>query len=146
MDAGSLKLFARLISMGSSSLLQYVSESFPWSADLAHAAFDAVLALAREERDEVVRFTRLLQKRHLGLPPKGTYPSHFTTINFVSLDYLWPKLIAEHETEIAEIDSMLPQTSDDDIRKLALAYRDMKCRHLQALRELAASKTPAGAA
>ena len=31
MDAGSLSLFCRLISMGAYSLLQYVSESFPWS-------------------------------------------------------------------------------------------------------------------
>ena len=146
MDAGSLTLFSRLISMGSSSLLQYVSESFPWSADPAHAAFDAVLVIAREERDEVVRFTRLLQKRHLRLPPMGAYPSHFTTINFVSLVYLLPKLIAEHEKEIAEIDNMLPQTGDDDLRELALAYRNMKHRHLQTLQVLAASKTPAGAA
>jgi hypothetical protein len=146
MDAGSLTLFSRLISMGSSSLLQYVSESFPWSADPAHAAFDSVAAMAREERDEVVSFTRYLQKKHLRLPPMGAYPSHFTTNNFVSLDYLLPKLMAEHEREISEIDSMLPHSRDDDIRKLALAYRDMKRRHLQALQELAANKTPADAA
>src|SRR6516162_8836008 len=136
MDAGSLALFTRLISMGSSSLLQYVSESYPWSADAARAGLDSVAAMAREERDKVVSFTRHLQKNRLRVAPMQAFPSHFTTINFVALEYLLPKLIAEHEKEIAQIDSMLPQAGDDEIRKLALAYRDMKHRHLQTLREL----------
>jgi hypothetical protein len=146
MDAGSQSLFSRLISMGSSSLLQYVSESFPWSADPAHAALDVVQSVAHEERDEVVRLTRMLQKRHLPLPVIGAYPSHFTNINFVSLDYLLPKLCSEHEKEIAEIESKLYQVGDDDIREEVQGYLDMKRRHLQTLQGLTARKTPADAA
>ena len=96
MDAGSLKLVHDLIALGSTSLLQYVSESSsPFSGDAAHADVDCVKAAAREERDEVVRLTRLLQKRHEPLAKTGSYPSHFTTMNFVTLEYLRPKLIAE---------------------------------------------------
>ena len=140
MDAGSLTLFKRLISMGSSSLLQYVSESFPWSADPAHTAVNQVLAIAHEERDEVARFTRILQKKHVRLPSLGAYPSHFTTINFCSLDFMLPKLIAEHEKEIAEIESRLHSAEDEEIKKLAAGYLGMKRRHLQSLTGLASHK------
>jgi hypothetical protein len=143
MDSGSHTLLSRLIAMGSGSLLQYSSESFPWSADPAHAAVDAVKQIAHEERDEVMRFTRMLQKKRLRLPPMGAYPSHFTTINFCSLDYLLPRLIHEHQKEIAEIESMLHTAEDEEIRRLAASYLDMKRRHLDTLQNSAASKSPA---
>src|SRR5262249_29010476 len=88
MDAGSFTLISRLSAMGSGSFLQYVSQSFPWSADPAHAAVKSIREIAQEEHDEVRRFMRILQKKHLRLPPMGSYPSHFTTINFCSLDFL----------------------------------------------------------
>ena len=146
MDAGSFNLISRLIAMGSGSFLQYVSQSFPWSADPAHAAVQSVRQIAQEEHDEVRRFLRMLQKKHLRLPPMGSYPSHFTTINFCSLDFLLPKLIAEHQKEVAEIDSRMPEAGDEDIRALAAGYLDMKRRHLQTLTDLVAAKPAAGAA
>ena len=145
MDAGSLTLFMRLISLGSGSLLQYVSEAFPWSGDPAHTAVDRVGSIAAEERDAVARLTRLLQKKRMRLPTVG-YPSHFTTINFCSLDYLLPKLVADHEKEIAEIESRLGTAEDEEIRKLAQGYLDMKRGHLDILKQLGASKPPADAA
>jgi rubrerythrin len=138
MDAGSLKLIHRLISMGSSSLLQYVSEAAPWSADGSHAALDRVVTMAHTERDEVTRLVRLLQKKHLPLAVTGSYPSHFTTMNFVTLDYLLPKLISEHEKERAEFESQLHTLDDEEIRKLVQTHLDMKRGHLQTLKELAA--------
>jgi hypothetical protein len=146
MDAGSLTLMHRLISMGATSLLQYASESFPWSADPAHAAVLRVREMAGAEKAEVIRLTRYLQKKRISQPPRASYPSHFTTINFCSLDYLLPKLIAEHESQVAELESKLRLTEDEEIGKFAQAYLDMKRDHLQALRGLAAAKPTAGAA
>lgn len=146
MDAGSVALLHRLGSMGSSSLLQYVSEAAPWSPGSAPAAIDQVMAIAREERDESVRLARISQKRHLGFPKMGYYPSHFTTMNFVSLDYLLPKLVTEHEKEISEIEKQTPLADDGTVRELAQGYLGMKRRHLQTLQELATSNAPAGAA
>ena len=146
MDADGFTLLSRLISMGSSSLLQYVSESFPWSADPAHAALDTVMTLARVERDAVTLITRHLQKRHLRLPKFGSYPSHYTNINFVSLEYLLPKLVAEQEKEIAEIVSRLLREEDEEVRRLAQSFLEMKRGHLQSLQELATNKMPARSA
>jgi hypothetical protein len=105
-----------------------------------------VLALAHEERDEVARLTRLMQKMRERPPKTGSYPSHFTTMNFVTLDYLVPKLIAENEREIAQIAAALSQLDDEDAQKIVQAYLDMKRRHLEVLQDLASSKPPAAAA
>jgi len=137
MDAGSLSIFSRLISMGSSSLLQYVSESFPWTADPANRALHRVLALAHEEHDETVRLTRLLQKKHLPLPASG-YPSHFTNYNFCALAFMLAKLIVEHEKEIAELQAKLHLAEDEEVLKQAQGYLDLKREHLRSLQELLA--------
>ncbi len=146
MDVGSLKLLEQLVALGSGSLLQYVSEAFPYSADPRQAAFHRVLALAHEERDAVARLSRSLQKMHVRLPKTGSYPSHFTTMNFVTLDYLVPKLVAENEKEIAQVAAALTLLEDAQARDFAQTYHDMKCRHLEVLKNLASGQTPAGAA
>jgi hypothetical protein len=140
MDAGSLALLHRLVSMGARSLLQYVCQASTWSADNSHAALDRVRASAAEERDATARLTRHLQKKHLRLAPIESYPSHFTTLNFVTLDYVLPLLIAEHEKEIAEIEGRLHEAKDEEIRVLAEAYLERKRRDLATLKEIAADR------
>jgi hypothetical protein len=136
MDAGSRDAFRRLIALGATSLLQYVSESSPWSLGNSHDALDKVRALAEEDRAEIARFTRWLQKKHERVPLLYSYPSHFTTMNFVSLDYLLPKLIVESTREIAEIERLTNAMDDEEARALAAGYLDMKKCHLETLREL----------
>lgn len=141
MNVGSVRFLHQLIAMGSRSLLQYVSESFPYAPAAARSHVDRVIALAEEERDEAARLTRLMQKQHLPLPRSVSYPSHFTTTNFASLDYLLPRLIGEHEKEVARIESTSNNLEGEEIRRIGQAYLDMKRRHLQTLRELAGPAT-----
>jgi hypothetical protein len=135
MDAGSLSLLHRLASMGAYSLLQYVGQSFPWSGDKSLLMRTQILTMAGEERDSAARLVRILQKKHVPLRVKGGFPSHYTSGNFVSIDYLLPKLIAEHEKEVAEIERELPKVADEEALALAQSYLDMKRGHLQALKQ-----------
>jgi hypothetical protein len=139
MDAGSLALLHRLVSMGARSLLQYVCQASPWSANNSHAELDRVRSVAGGERDATARLTRHLQKKRLRLAPIESYPSHYTTLNFCTLDYVLPLLIAEHEKEIAEIESRLRETQDEEIRVLAEANLERKRRDLATLKEIAAA-------
>lgn len=141
MDAGSVALLHSLVSMGARSMLQYVCEACPWSPAGADPDFDRVRAIAASERDATARLTRHLQKKRLPLAPVESYPSHFTTLNFVKLDFILTKVIAEHEKEIAEIGSRLRDAADEEIRTLAEAYLARKRRDLEALREIAASRS-----
>lgn len=142
MDGADLALLHRLVAMGSRSLLQYVCQAFPWSADKHGQAVAKVQEIAAEERDATARLTRHLQKKRLRLPPTESFPSHFTTINFVSIDYLLPKLITEHANEVAELEVRLPKVESEEVRDLAQHYLDRKRRDLQALKDLTA-KAPA---
>jgi hypothetical protein len=136
MDAASFSLLSRLIEMGTCSLLQYTCELVPYTPPGLQALRAKVFAMAEEERAEVARFMRFLQKQHLRLKTPASYPSHFTTMNFCSLDFLLPKLRAEHEKEIAEIESRLAAALNEEVRTMAAAYLAMKRQHLAALTTL----------
>jgi hypothetical protein len=135
MDAGSLSLLYRLASMGAYSLLQYVGQSFPWSAEKSQGLRAQILTMAREERESAAQLMRVLQKKHVPMRVKGGFPSHYTSGNFVAIDYLLPKLIAEHEKEVAEIERELPKVADEEAHTLAQTYLDMKRGHLRTLKE-----------
>lgn len=140
MDAGSVALLHRLVTMGSRSLLQYVCQASPWSADGADPALTRLQALAALERDATARLTRHLQRKRLPLAPRESYPSHFTTLNFVRLEFIVPKLIAEHISEIAEIERLLPDAKDEEIRVLGEQYLARKRRDLETLKEIASGR------
>jgi hypothetical protein len=142
MEGADLALLHRLVAMGSRSLLQYVCQAVPWSADSRAQAIAKIQDIAAEERDATARLTRHLQKKRLRLPPHFSFPSHFTTINFVSIDYLLPRLIAEHESEVAELEGRLAKVECEEVRDLAQHYLDRKRRDLQSLKDLTA-KSPA---
>jgi hypothetical protein len=142
MEVGSHDLLAQLVALGTSSLLQYVGQSGMWAAPNSKDARNALLVLAAEERDETTRFMRFLQKKHIRLPPLGAFPSHFTTANFVTVDYLLPKLVHEHVKEIATIERLVNRIEDEQVRTMAQGYLDMKRRHLEALQDWSQPKAP----
>jgi hypothetical protein len=146
MDAGSLTLLRRLIAMGANSLLRYASEAAPWATEKTAATLANLQTFARQELDATTHITRFLQKKHLRVGPIGSYPSHFTTGNFVSVDYLLPKLVAEHEYQVREIESQLPLATDEEARAIAERYLGMKQIHLQVLKDALPATPPAAVA
>lgn len=142
MQPGRYDSLRQLIDLGASSLLQYVGEASPWYPREAAGTLDRIQALAAEERDEVARVTRWLQKKHERVPVLGSFPSHFTTMNFVTLDYLLPKLVADNQRETREVEHFLGQSTEEDVRSILQGFLDLKQKHGQALSELASAKSP----
>ena len=145
MDSASHQALCRKIALGAHSLLQYVSDSAPYVTGESAGVLKKVLALAQEERDAITRVVRWLQRNHLPAAKLGGFPSHFTTLNFVTLGYLLPKLVAENATLIAELELLLGQTNDEEARPFIESYLDMKRRHLATLTDLSPSTAPAAA-
>jgi hypothetical protein len=145
MNAASHETLGQLAALGTSSLLQYIAQSGTWASPASKDALAAVVALADEERDATSRFVRFLQKKRFRLPPLGVYPSQFTTMNFVTVDYLTPLLIKEHVKEIAAIERLLAQIDDEEIRGMTQSYLEMKRRHLQVLEALVQPRSPVAA-
>ena len=135
-----VSLLQRLIAMGRHSLLQYVAESCPWLSDQTRGEFADVLALAAEEQAAIGKLIRCLQKKHVRPLLLGSYPAHFTLMNFVTVDFLVPKLIEENAAQVAEIEKCLALATGEETHAAIQLYLDLKGRHLQTLTE---SRTPA---
>jgi hypothetical protein len=132
MDAA---LIQRLIAMGRHSLLQYVADSCPWTNDQTRVEFAHVLTLADEERGAIGRLIRFLQKKHVRPLLLGSYPAHFTLMNFVTVDFLVPKLIEENEKQVADIEKCHAAAHHEEVRTAIEQYLDVKRRHLQTLKD-----------
>lgn len=143
MNVASLTMLGELAALGTSSLLQYIAQAGTWASPTSKQALADVLALADEERETTSRFVRFLQKKRLRLPPLGVYPSYFTTMNFVGVDYLAPILIKEHVKEIAAIERLLARIDDEEIRGMTQQYLEMKRRHLESLKQISEIQAPA---
>jgi hypothetical protein len=138
-DSRTHLLLQDIVRRESRSLLQYVSESFPWTTRDEVAALAKLQALIKEEREAASALGRFLLKKRLTPPYLGAYPMGFTTINYVSLEHLMPRLIEHQTAQIRRLESDRQQVTDADARGLLDNLLAMKERHLTVLEEMASS-------
>jgi rubrerythrin len=139
MDDKTLSLLQHVLRAESRSLVQYVSESFPWITTGEQEALIQFQQLVEEERQATASIAQFLARHRRPLPYFGAYPMSFTTINFVSLEHLLP-LLADHEQRaLADRERALAGVTDPEARALLQNLVDMKRRHLQTLQALAAA-------
>lgn len=142
-DAESLQ---DLLRRESRSLLQYASESFPWSKPKARAAGDAVCAMAQAQTDVVARLARWLAKQRVTVAFPGAYPMHFTTGNFVALQYLLPRLIVDEQRLVAAAQRTRAGLEPGDAQALVGELIDLKTKHVIDLGHLIGPTTPSALA
>jgi hypothetical protein len=126
------------------SLLQYVSEAYPWTNSAGDTTPAKIRDLAREERDALAVLTRFLARRRHTVPYLGPFPMAFTTMNFVSLDYLLPRLVAEGRRTIEALGRQRAALTDADARAELDRILEVKRSHQKALEAL--TTAPAAAA
>lgn len=126
----------------SRSLLQYLADAFPWTTREEGPALAEFAKIAAEERQHAADAAKFLQKRRITVPYLGSYPASFTTMNFVSLDYLVPRLVQYEAQAIIRLERDLPDIKDADGRQLLERALEAKRRHLAQLSAL----VPASAA
>src|SRR5439155_21841974 len=89
--------------------------------------------LAAEERDAVARLLLFLQRHHAMPAYLGSFPLSFTTVNFVTLEYLRPLLAQHARQEVAHLEEDLRQAIDPAARELRKDLLALKKRHLSEL-------------
>ena len=82
-----------LINLGR-SLLQYVEECWPWSGNETHG--NPLDALVIAQKETIARLTDLLIQRRWNID-FGSYPTEYSDLHFVALDYLLLQLIENQE-------------------------------------------------
>jgi hypothetical protein len=118
------------------SLLQYVSEAYPWTKTAGDTTPDKVRDLAREEREALAVLTKFLARRRHTVPYLGAFPMAFTTMNFVSLDYLLPRLVESARQSIAALERDRAALADADAKAELDKLIELKQQHLKALEAL----------
>jgi hypothetical protein len=143
MDAVTRALLEAILRREGRSLLQYVSESFPWTNPDEQAALAQLQELVQEERKATGALLQLFARREHTVPYLGSFPESFTTINFVSLDHLLPLLVDAERQGLEQLQSDLAKLTDPQLRDQVSKMVEMKRRHLATLKTLITSPSAA---
>jgi hypothetical protein len=120
----------------SRSLASYIADAYPWTKAAASPALDAVQQAIRNEAEAVSALGRYLVRHRAAVPFLGSYPAGFTSMNFVALDYLVPRLLASQRQLIAAVEADLRRLPTGGPREQAEALLAVKRQTLAALENL----------
>lgn len=127
----------------SRSLLQYSMEAWPWSDSSSESAKKTLKQLAARQSDRAAELVELLAARHWTID-FGTYPTEYTDLHYVSLNYFLMLLVENENALIAEIDGALSRCRDDHqaVHFLTALLQDQReiAKRLQELQQT----TPSG--
>lgn len=136
-DAVSQLVLQQVLRRQGRSLLQYVREAFPWARAGEDKALAELLEIIEEDRQALADLGRFLARRRVPLPYIGSFPADFTTVNFVALDHLLPRLLEEQRREVGALEADVSAAADPEAREQLARLLDLKRRHLGVLERLA---------
>lgn len=142
MDVAQIALLHALVRQESRSVLQYAREAFPWSKTSEQSVGDTIQAIAAAEAEVNERLGRWLAKQRAPVSSIGAYPMQFTTMNFIAVHALLPRIIAEERQRIAVVAKTCLALPAGEGRALVQELLDLKKTHLQRLIELQSTTSP----
>jgi hypothetical protein len=125
----------------SRSLLQYAQDALPWANNSDKPALELLNKLATEEREALSKLFLFLHKHHAIPGYIGAFPSSFTTLNFVTVEYLRPLIAQQSKAEIARLEADVAQVTDPDARSLLKDLLGIKKRQLSELENFKSQAT-----
>jgi hypothetical protein len=144
-DARTQALLQDIVRRASRSMLQYVGESYPWAGDGEAGLLAQIRAVIAEEELAVEGLAGFLRKNRIGIPYLGSYPENFTNLNYVSLDYLMPRLLDWQRGWVAILGRDAALIADAEAKAEVQKLIAIARRHLEQLEQIAAPHAKAGA-
>lgn len=135
-DPETQALLQDIVRRESRSILSYVREAFPWVGARGAPALSKLRQLSEEECEAVAALGRFLARRRAPVAFLGSYPSSFTTLNFLSLEHLVPRLVAYEGSSIAELERGLARIGDPEAQAQVALLLEVKRRNLAQLESL----------
>jgi hypothetical protein len=145
MDVADLKLLNRMLVREASSLLQYLGGAWPWVSEREQPILSRLRTLQTEEARAIRKLAEFLLK-HRGTPGGPVFPEEFTTLHFVGLDHLLPRLVAFQRWLVHEAGQNLDNLKDPIARSFCEPLLAMNRQHLAELERLSSQETEAGSA
>jgi hypothetical protein len=122
------------------SLLQYVGESWPWTSEDESDIRTAVEQMVAEQRETVLQLAALLDERAHRIT-YGQYPSVYTSLHYVALDYLLDQLVAQQQDLAADLAGAVEEAEgDEEAHALLTSAADQARRQADELTALAAGR------
>jgi hypothetical protein len=143
MDASTVALLQNIVRRETLSMLSYVGEAFPWTTARGVEALHRLKEIVAAHNEAVRALGRYLTKRRQPLVYLGSYPSNFTTINFLSLDHILPKLVESERGNVSALERDLAALHDKDAHAYGEKLLAVKKAQLEKLEFLTASHTKA---
>jgi len=142
-DPRTAKLLQAILRREGRSLLQYLGDAVPWvqGGDKEHLC--QLQGIVLEDREGNAVLGRFLMRHRIPPPYLGAYPMGFTTLNFLSLESLIPRLIEAQRRTIAVLESDLAQIPDPQPRGAMEGFLEIKRRHLKVLEAMLPSSPAA---
>lgn len=100
-----------LINVGR-SLLQYVGECWPWSDANAQDEQQAIDRLVQRQKQQVGQLANLLRDAEWSTD-YGSYPTEYTDLHYVALDYLLDQLIQNQRGLVEDANAALSACEGD---------------------------------
>jgi hypothetical protein len=138
MNPQNVALVQEIVRRESLSMLNYVGDAFPWTPSRGVPVLARIQELVHAHREAVGELGTFLTRKRMPVGYIGSYPTNFTTINFLSLDYLLPRLAADEARGVAALEQNLMAISDPEAQGQVKKLLAVKRQHQQALELLAA--------
>jgi hypothetical protein len=135
-DPETQALLQDIVRRESQSILSYVREAFPWVGAKGAPALSKLRQLSEEESEAVAALGRYLARRRAPATFLGSFPSSFTTLNFLALEHLVPRLIAYEHNSIADLERSLARIGDPEAQAQVAMLLEVKRRNLAQLENL----------
>jgi hypothetical protein len=136
MDAAEQARLRELVRRERGSLLQYVSAADPWAPPMERSAVEEVRAMAAAESAAVDELAARLLRRRVTLPGFAGFPMAFTSLNFLALSALLPRLVEAQRRAIAALAEDEAGLRDAEFRGGVAGLRALKERHRETLEKL----------
>ena len=136
MDPATSSLLNHVLVREEHSLLQYLSDAWPWT-DSAHADTPGRLSkMAAEERTAIRRLADWLLRRKV-MPLRGQFPKDYCTLHFVAMDHLLPRLVASERQLLKELERDAAKVDVEEASAILKQMLESKRRHGAELEQLA---------
>jgi hypothetical protein len=120
------------------NLLQYAGECWVWASSARGRERDVLDRIVADQSHAVAALSDLLVSRHHSID-FGTYPTEFTDLHYVSLDFLHGQLVAEQTRLVQDLEAIEAAVAGDPRAVALLSEIVIVARgHLQQLREVTA--------
>lgn len=135
-DPQSLAVLQEIVRRESRSLLSYVADAYPWATAAAEPALSRLREVVRSSGEAVTALGTYLARNRARMPFLGSYPSGFTSWNFIALSYLMPRLVTTEEQLLQALESDVARLPAGEARAEADKLLAVKRQNLAALRGL----------